>query len=626
MSQPARSSEVAAAPDTFRAADIEPAARSTSSLSPPSEKDARSSEHVAATTIIPHLPANDHDRDGILDAQAGAVGATWKHRVPALLMIIFFTLGSNFAQSSLSPLKSTLKKKVPGVNNARYGAIASAEQLVNGVLPLFSGIMIDYYGPSITSLLSSTAILVGSIVRAVGGHRSSFATILAGQIIFGFGSTTIETSQSKLYTHWCRGNQLIEDESESQDAQAEPKPETDSKKSSKWYNSFSSAGWLGFVYGLDIAMGRVFNVMGKMSSIPVGEATGKWYWSFWLSAILCAVTLVLNAVYVMYERSLPRQMRVVTGRQLAAQEASLSASTSLAASNNNSASSLTKDTPSKESKPYVKPRTLRPFSHRHWKLLTLSVGAIPASFWLITMTQVLQSGAVNAYNANLAEVVELTRGKSKLMAGYASSVGQVPPIVLTPLLGLMFDLFGRRMYYVSGCAALWVLVFVLLVFSNVNAYVPVVLGSVALSFNALPFIASIPLLVPNQASIGTAFGIWKCFNSAGSVTMDVSFGAIQDLTPRGRNQFKNAFAFLIALKSIDVIYGMVYHAIDKKYFGGVLKLNEKQLQRKMHHDDEEAKKEALRKPIALWTAAGCLLLIAFVTTSYVLYITYSIGT
>jgi hypothetical protein len=58
----------------------------------------------------------------------------------------------------------------------------------------------------------------------------------------------------------------------------------------------------------------------------------------------------------------------------------------------------------------------------------------------------------------------------------------------------------------------------------------------------------------------------------------------------------------------------------------VLKLNEKQLQRKMHHDDEEAKKEALRKPIALWTAAGCLLLIAFVTTSYVLYITYSIGT
>lgn len=27
-------------------------------------------------------------------------------------------------------------------------------------------------------------------------------SILGGQIIFGLGSTTIETCQSKLYTHW----------------------------------------------------------------------------------------------------------------------------------------------------------------------------------------------------------------------------------------------------------------------------------------------------------------------------------------------------------------------------------------------------------------------------------------
>jgi hypothetical protein len=37
----------------------------------------------------------------------------------------------------------------------------------------------------------------------------------------------------------------------------------------------------------------------------------------------------------------------------------------------------------------------------------------------------------------------------------------------------------------------------------------VILSSLALSTNALPFLASIPLLVPDQAHIGTAFGIWK---------------------------------------------------------------------------------------------------------------------
>ncbi|KAJ1033775.1 hypothetical protein NDA13_001755 [Ustilago tritici] len=587
-------------------------ADSQSSLSSIAEKDAKSARQAAPIAVVPHLSSNDDDEAWVVDAQAGAVGATWKHRVPALLMILFFTLGSNFAQSSLSPLKSTIKKQMPEVTNARYGAIASAESLVNGILPLFSGIMIDYYGPSITSLLSSTAILIGTIVRAVGGQRKSFATILAGQIIFGFGSTTIETSQSKLYTHWCRDSPRKTLEEGSREEVQKPR---------KWYRTLSSAGWLGFVYGLDIAMGRVFNVMGKMSSVPVAEATGKWYWSFWLSAILCAVTLCLNASYVLFERALPKKMRVVTGLQLAAQSA---ASVSVA-SNNNSSSTVDKKASDKADEQKQK-GVLQPFSKRHFQLLTLSVGAIPASFWLITMTQILQSGAVNTYNANLAEVVQVTRDKTALMAGYASSVGQVPPIVLTPLLGLMFDLFGRRLYYVAGCAALWVVVYSLLVFSEVNVYLPVVLGSVALSFNALPFIASIPLLVPNQTSIGTAFGIWKCFNSAGSISMDVSFGAIQDLTPRGKNQFKNAFAFLIALKSIDVIYGLLYHIIDRKYFGGVLKLNERQLMQKMQEEPEVERKQALRKPIKKWTVAGCLLLLAFVTTSYVLYITYSIGT
>ncbi|CDW97232.1 hypothetical protein [Sporisorium scitamineum] len=313
-------------------------------------------------------------------------------------------------------------------------------------------------------------------------------------------------------------------------------------------------------------------------------------------------------------------MRVVTGRQLAAQVAATTLQGSRVSSSEGLASR-----PGEKAGGTSGRKVLRPFSQRLWQLLTMSVGAVPAAFWLVTMTQVLQSGTVSAYTSNLAEVVQITRGKSKLRAGYASSVGQIPPIVLTPLLGLMFDLFGRRMYYVSGCAALWVVVFSLLAFSSVNVYLPVVLGSVALSFNALPFIASIPLLVPNQAAIGTAFGIWQCFNSAGSVTMDVAFGAIQDLTPRGKKQFNNAFPLLIALKSIDVIYGLLYHVLDRKYFGGVLKLNERQLLEKTQTESESERNQALRKPIKKWTVAGCSLLVAFVTTGYVLYIVYSIG-
>lgn len=83
----------------------------------------------------------------------------------------------------------------------------------------------------------------------------------------------------------------------------------------------------------------------------------------------------------------------------------------------------------------------------------------------------------------------------------------------------------------------------------------VILASVALAVNLMPFLATIPLLVPNVAHIGTAVGIWKCwfsvsvvvssccpltytsplgFLNSARVILLVSAGAIQDATPTGR--------------------------------------------------------------------------------------------
>lgn len=78
----------------------------------------------------------------------------------------------------------------------------------------------------------------------------------------------------------------------------------------------------------------------------------------------------------------------------------------------------------------------------------------------------------------------------------------------TPILGIFFDRFGRRMHFIALTAALWVLVFALLAYTNVHPLAPTILGSVALATNALPWSASIPLIVP-QAYLGTAFGVFK---------------------------------------------------------------------------------------------------------------------
>lgn len=74
----------------------------------------------------------------------------------------------------------------------------------------------------------------------------------------------------------------------------------------------------------------------------------------------------------------------------------------------------------------------------------------------------------------------------------------------------------------------------------------------------MPFLATVPILVPDERLIGTAaFGVWKClspfshyeliqgtdesfvcdlgYENTGHVIISVTAGAIHDLTPTGTN-------------------------------------------------------------------------------------------
>lgn len=96
------------------------------------------------------------------------------------------------SSASCSELPPLFGLKELGINNAQYGVISSAVSLVNTgtshpvaqfasysqsdnvscrslpVLPLFSGVLIDYYGPNIGSLTASSFIFVGQGLAAIG--------------------------------------------------------------------------------------------------------------------------------------------------------------------------------------------------------------------------------------------------------------------------------------------------------------------------------------------------------------------------------------------------------------------------------------------------------------------------
>ncbi|KAH7311536.1 major facilitator superfamily domain-containing protein [Stachybotrys elegans] len=486
---------------------------------------------------------------------------SWK--ITALVCGVMLSWGSSFSESTLGPLKKTLIKKLD-ITNAQYGAISSATSLVNTVLPIVGGYALDYYGVEWGSLACSVFIFLGAVVSAAGSNQDSFGLVMGGRIIMGFGSTVIETCTSKILAHW-----------------------------------FQHRG-LGLVYGLDISIGKLIVLMARATAVPMRDATEFWGWALWIPAIVCFVNLLQNIFYVWWAWSRPEWAQIPTGQKLSREQQQ---NDGLRAGNDQATAISTKS---------VHRTTVLP----DWRNLL----RVPRFFWLVVCTQILQAGTVGGFNGLSADIITLTRGSTEQLAGYTSAVQQVIPVVAAPFVGMFFDLVGFRMMFVSLTSAIWILVYCLIGYTETNALGSMVIASVAQTMNALPFLASIPLMVPSQVELGLVFGIWKSFNNSGSVVVDMIAGRLQDITPGGT--YERVIAFFVAVKAIEFCLGLFYGVLDRRYLSGILTMSEKK--RLVAEQNGSLPEPIGRRPSKVFTRVGFTLACSLIITAWVLFILYSI--
>ncbi|KAF8916235.1 major facilitator superfamily domain-containing protein [Mucidula mucida] len=468
-----------------------------------------------------------------------------KWKITALCLGLLLSVGSSFSENTLGPLKSTFKSELK-ITNAQYGAISSATSLVNTILPILGGFILDYYGVAWGTMLCSTCIFVGAVISASGSNAESFTLVVVGRIVLGLGSTVIESAGSKILAHW-----------------------------------FQYRG-LAFVYGVDIAWGKVVVLIAKATAVPMRDSTSFWGWALWIPAIVCFANLIQNAVFVWWTvYHLPKWTHMPTGRSNAAANGS--------------------------------PRRLLP----DLKILKF----IPSMFWCIACSQILQAGIVGGFSGLNADIISSTRGSTDQIAGYTSALQQVIPIFFAPGLGMFFDKVGFRMLFVSFTSMLWIIVYSLIGFTRVNALGVMILSSVAQSFNAIPFTCSIPLIVPDQTKLGLTFGIWKAFNNAGSVIVDIAAGDSRTLsTPNGG--YEKVISFFVAMKALEFCWGAFYGIIDRRYLGGILTMSEHK--RHLLEKTDTLNDLSGRRPRNVFTIVGMSVLCSAGITAWVLYIKYSI--
>ncbi|KAK4705032.1 phenol 2-monooxygenase (NADPH), partial [Phenoliferia sp. Uapishka_3] len=155
---------------------------------------------------------NDHPTMPVVELKSRSMSPAdlpWSYKAPALLMVLSLNCASYWFSQSIAPLKTILIEEL-SLNNSQYSVISASGNLVNSVVPVITGVAIDYYGAEWLSLGASSFILLGSIIAGVGASTKSYGTLVAGEVIVGLGSITIETAQLKIYRmHMCSAASIL---------------------------------------------------------------------------------------------------------------------------------------------------------------------------------------------------------------------------------------------------------------------------------------------------------------------------------------------------------------------------------------------------------------------------------
>ncbi|ORY02226.1 MFS general substrate transporter [Basidiobolus meristosporus CBS 931.73] len=288
----------------------------------------------------------------------------------------------------------------------------------------------------------------------------------------------------------------------------------------QWFEGRAAA----LALSTQLSWARLASFLGNLIPHPLIAATGSYGWPLWLGAILCVLSVICNIVYVLLMRHCNRTF--ITEEQL-----------------------------NRIKKKQFQPKKVLYFNN---------------SYWLVIFIEFFLAAIWNAFLIISTQFMKFRYGKSDAMAAYNSSIAQVVPIIVVPIVGLIFDRFGHRLLILVTSSVFLSICFGLLAYTHVNPIGPMVLFSISLALGPVAMISSIQLLV-DVNMVGTALGIYKASNNIGSVILDITTGVIQDKTHM--QSYDTVMLLLFILTFIPIVATVVLYLVDLTKYKGLLDVN-----------------------------------------------------
>ncbi|XP_067677799.1 lysosomal dipeptide transporter MFSD1-like [Haliotis asinina] len=230
------------------------------------------------------------------------------------------------------------------------------------------------------------------------------------------------------------------------------------------------------------------------------------------------------------------------------------------------------------------------------KLRFTDIRYFSLSYWLVALAIMFFYNGVFPFVADASKFIydkykieyNFNQKTSSYIAGSIYDVS----MILSPFLGGIIDVFGKRGYLATLCAVFSIPVFALLAFTYVYPLVATLCFGLTYSVAAASLWPSIPLVV-TQATVGTAMGLTTSIQMIGIGVSNLIVGSIlgtEKNTPTETIllRWKYVMIFLLANILACVATTFFLNVIDKRK-GGMLNLSRKQKQslaRRLQEEEE----------------------------------------
>ncbi|KAJ4467249.1 MFS general substrate transporter [Lentinula aciculospora] len=161
-----------------------------------------------------------------------------------------------------------------------------------------------------------------------------------------------------------------------------------------------------------------------------------------------------------------------------------------------------------------------------------AVRELPVTFWIVVLFSVFENAGVQSFVSISTQFAQQRLKKGAVIGGWVSSFYLLLPACLTPVLGIVIDLYGQRVSFLFVSALMFLISMLLLKFSHsvptfIAAYV---FYALAQCVTPAPQVEIIRSIIADPQWFATAFAIKKSVVQASIVIITTAAGKLQDDT------------------------------------------------------------------------------------------------